>query len=140
MAKQAIVPSEQLKGTVADLAGRISVNGGEPLNQQDMQFLTRILRDTGFAKAIDTAPASGKRGGKRATVWQLMPNIKISLSEAANVPATKTKSTVNHAPAIDTSSPEFRKAVQAEVRKAIGAQAAQAVTKGKRGAGKAAGK
>lgn len=119
MPKQAQTPA--FKGTVADLAGQISVNGGEPLNQQDVQFLTRILRDTGMAKAVDTAPASGKRGGKRATVWELMPNIKISLSEAANAPVPSRKNaSQSNATTIDTSSAEFRKAVQAEVRKALG--------------------
>jgi organic radical activating enzyme len=122
MAKQAAMQSEQLKGTVADLAGHISVNGGEPLNQQDVQFLTRILRDTGFAKPIDTAPASGKRGGKRATVWQLMPNIKISLTEAANVPATKAAKGASNA-TVNTKSPEFKKAVQQAVQEAMQANA-----------------
>jgi organic radical activating enzyme len=130
------------KGTVADLAGKVSVNGGEPLNQQDVQFLTRILRDTGLAKAVDTAPASGKRGGKRATVWELMPNIKISLSEAANAPATSRKSaSQSNAPAaIDTSTAEFRKAVQAEVRKALKGQGAETEKRSPGRPRKAAGK
>jgi organic radical activating enzyme len=137
MAKQAAAPSEQLKGTVADLAGHISINGGEPLNQQDVQFLTRILRDTSFAKAIDTAPASGKRGGKRATVWQLMPNIKISLTEAANVPATKAKGARNANAGTDvTKSPEFKQAVQLAVQEAM--QAANTNGKAKQRTGKVA--
>jgi organic radical activating enzyme len=117
MAKQTQSQSPIFQGTVAELAGKMAI-GGEPLNQQDVQFLTRILRETGHAKAIDTAPATGKRGGKRATVWQIMPNIKLSLSEAANeAPAKSTKGHSNAT--VDTSSPEFKKAVQAAADAAV---------------------
>lgn len=68
------------RGTVAELAGKISLNG-EVLNLQDVQFLTRIGRDS-FAKPVGTAPGTGTRGGKRATVWEINPNCRLAFEAA----------------------------------------------------------
>lgn len=66
------------KGTVAELAGKITFNG-EVLNQQEVQFLTRIGRNA-FAKPVGTARGAGTKGGKRATIWEINPNAKLTLA------------------------------------------------------------
>ena len=83
------------RGTVAELAGKMELNG-QTLSLQDVQFLTRIGRDS-FAKAVDTAPSSGERGGKRATIWEISPSAKLQL-RTSKEPATKPEKSNASAP------------------------------------------
>jgi len=53
-----------LRGTPAQLAGRLAVNG-KPLGQAEISFLTRM----GFAQSEGTAKTRSGRGGKPATIW-----------------------------------------------------------------------
>lgn len=87
---------EVFKGTVSELAGKMTGPSGEVLNVQDVQFLTRIGNGT-FAKKVGTAPGTGTRGGKRAIIWEITPTARLSLSKAAaiEVPAKSEKSRAN---------------------------------------------
>lgn len=92
--------TEGFKGTVAELAGKMTGPSGEVLNIQDVQFLTRIGNGS-FAKKIGTAPGNGTRGGKRAIIWEITPTARIVLNAAANeAPApAREKSRANVKPA-----------------------------------------
>lgn len=57
-----------LRGTPAQLAGRLAVNG-KPLGQAEISFLTRM----GFAVSDGTAKTRSGRGGKPATIWIFNP-------------------------------------------------------------------
>lgn len=59
-----------LRGTPAELAGHISLNG-RMLEQPDISFLTRM----GAAKKIGTSKKSGYHGGKPATIWEFNPKL-----------------------------------------------------------------
>lgn len=80
--------AEVFKGTVSELAGKIMGPNGEPLNVQDVQFLTRIGNGT-FAKKVGTAPGTGTRGGKRAIIWEITPTARLTLGKAENEPVSK---------------------------------------------------
>lgn len=125
----AVAQKEKFTGTVADLAGHISVNGSEPLTLQDLQFLTRIGAGT-FAKKVGNAPGTGTRGGKRAAIWEINPSARLTLTAAANdAPVAASKSTQKKgksneaaaAGAIDPSNLEAM--VSAAVAQVLGQQA-----------------
>jgi hypothetical protein len=80
--------AEVFKGTVSELAGKIMGPNGEPLNVQDVQFLTRIGNGT-FAKRVGTAPGTGTRGGKRAIIWEITPTARLTLGKAEDETASK---------------------------------------------------
>jgi hypothetical protein len=60
--------SEVIRGSVAQLAGRIVVNG-VALGQPELSMLTRIGRGS-FCKAVETIKKEGVRG-KPTTVWEI---------------------------------------------------------------------
>lgn len=63
-----------LRGTPAQLAGRLAVNG-KPLGQAEISFLTRM----GFAQQDGTAKTRSGRGGKPATIWIFNPSNKFTI-------------------------------------------------------------
>lgn len=119
--------AQTFKGTVAELAGKMALNG-EILNLQDVQFLTRIGRDS-FAKRVGTAPGSGTRGGKRATIWEINPSARLAFQTADMTP-TKTESKANAAP--KPNSKAFQNAVQEAVQKIMAGQSTEAAAAPKR--------
>ena len=143
------------EGTVAQLAGKIEVNG-EVLNLQEVQFLTRIGRAAGFAEQIGTAEGTGTRGGKRAVVWRIKPGFRMSLAAAQevqagrskNVSATKGASDANAIPqagtkafedAVNAAVAKLAQSGQIKVPRAPRKQAAKEVAPAKRGPGRPAG-
>lgn len=131
---------EKFVGTVAELADKISVNGGLPLSAQELQFLMRVGNGS-FAKRKGFAEGTGTRGGKRAVIWEINPNARISLipandavmTEAAQSPrrVRRTKAQIEAdsaptapAPAVPDLSQQIQDAVQGAVAAAL--KAAQA--------------
>ena len=59
-----------IRGTVKELAGKVSVNG-QVLGQPELSFLTRLGRGQ-FAKPVGQVKPPGK--GKPATIWEINSN------------------------------------------------------------------
>jgi hypothetical protein len=70
-----------LRGTPAELAGHISLNGRR-LEQPDISFLTRM----GAAKKVGTSKKGGYHGGKPATIWEFGNKLTMKF-EAVEPPA-----------------------------------------------------
>ena len=93
MAKAQSNDKQTFRGTVQELAGKMALNG-QVLNLQDVQFLTRIGSGS-FAKKIGTAPGTGTRGGKRATIWEITPSAKLAFDAHEAAPEVQGKQASN---------------------------------------------
>lgn len=68
-----------LRGTVAELAGKISING-TVMNQPELSFLTRLGGGT-FARAVGKVKTSAGKG-KPAVIWEIDQNITLTVAQS----------------------------------------------------------
>jgi hypothetical protein len=87
---------QTLRGTIAQLAGHITVNG-KPVGQAELSVLTRLGEGT-FATAVERIACTDENGkptrGRPTNVWQIDKNIRMSFDMVAD----------SAAPAVDASS------------------------------------
>jgi hypothetical protein len=83
---------QTLRGTIAQLAGHITVNG-KPLGQAELSVLTRLGAGT-FATAVERIGCTDENGkptrGRPTNVWQIDKHIRMSFDvapDAAPAPA-----------------------------------------------------
>lgn len=96
--------SNTIRGSVAQLAGRIVVNG-VALGQPELSMLTRIGRGH-FCKPVEVIRHEGKRG-KPTTVWEFNTDAVLNFAFANAVAAAAVANGEDaEAPAVETDAPE----------------------------------